>query len=137
MQELAALLRIVLRRNAFGVVAILLACSSSAVSSVTASRLEELRLDREAPLLLDVRTREEYEAGHIPGAIHIPHTELAARVSELRIPDSGVVVYCQKGPRARLGEQTLLEHGVSGVAHLEDGFSGWQAAGLPIEQTSR
>ncbi len=113
-----------------------LGCSKDVaeVRNVSASETRELRSASSPPLLLDVRSDEEFQAGHIAGAIHIPHTELAARLSEVQVPDAGVIVYCQKGPRARMAEQTLVEHGVAGVMHLQDGFSGWEAASLPVER---
>ena len=110
------------------------ASSQTEVPSVSVSEAQQLRTAAAPPLLLDVRTEAEFRAGHIAGAVHIPHTELAARVGELRAPEAGVIVYCQKGPRARLAEQTLLEHGVSRVMHLQGGFSAWEAASLPVER---
>jgi rhodanese-related sulfurtransferase len=93
----------------------------------------ELRLAQpEPPLLLDVRTPEEFRAGHIPGAINVPHEQVAGRTAELTAPN-GVAVYCMKGPRARVAEQALLASGATGVVQLEGGFSAWQAAGLPVE----
>lgn len=115
-----------------------LGCSRDArevdVRNVSASETQELQNAASPPLLLDVRTEAEFRAGHIAGAIHIPHTELAARLGEIRVPEAGVIVYCQKGPRARMAEQTLVQQGISRVMHLEDGFSGWEAANLPVER---
>jgi len=52
-------------------------------------------------VVLDVRTPEEFAAGHLPGAINIPHTELAARVAELEgSRDRDIVVYCRTGARS-------------------------------------
>ena len=110
------------------------ACSREpSVARVTPAQVEALRAQAAAPVLLDVRSQEEFDAGHIPGAIHIPHTDLASRIGEVPRSQAGVVVYCQKGPRAAMGEQTLLERGFSSVMHLEDGFSAWHASGLPVE----
>ena len=113
-----------------------LGCSRDVRAVQDVSSREALELVSEAipPLVLDVRTDEEFQAGHIAGAVHIPHSELAARLGEVQVPEAGVIVYCQKGPRARMAEQTLVEHGVSGVMHLQDGFSGWEAASLPVER---
>ena len=113
------------------------ACSAPAgVSSVSVSvsEVETLRGGAAPPMVLDVRSEPEYRAGHIAGAIHVPHDELAGRIGELAVPEGGVIVYCQKGPRARKAEQVLLEHGVDRVMHLEDGFSAWEAAGLPVQR---
>jgi phage shock protein E len=115
-------------------VSICVACSSGGVSSVNVSEVETLRSAAAPPMVLDVRSEAEYRAGHIAGAIHVPHDELAARMGEIAVPEGGVIVYCQKGPRARKAEQVLLEHGVARVMHLEDGFSAWEAAGLPVQR---
>ena len=82
-------------------------------------------------LVLDVRTPEEYAAGHVPGAINVPHEQVAARVAELA-GGGEIAVYCRKGPRARLAEAALLGAGREHVLHLEGGFSAWEADGLPV-----
>jgi rhodanese-related sulfurtransferase len=87
----------------------------------------------DAPLVVDVRTPEEFRGGHIPGAINVPYDQVASRAAELS-GEHGVAMYCMKGPRARLGEQALLQAGRKDVLHLEGGFSAWAAAGLPIEE---
>ena len=86
-----------------------------------------------APIILDVRTPAEFASGHIPGAINIPHTELARRISELD-PKAEIALYCMAGPRARLGEQTLQKAGRTRLLHVQGGLSAWMAAGLPVEK---
>jgi len=85
------------------------------------------------PLVLDVRSDAEWNAGHIAGAMHIPVDEVEARLAE--IPrDRDVVVHCAVGPRANRAEATLAKAGYERVIHLEGGFLAWSAAGLPIEK---
>jgi len=86
-----------------------------------------------APQILDVRTPEEFRLGHIPGAVNIPHTDLASRIDEVET-EHGVVLYCMVGPRARLGEKTLLDAGLPKVHHLDGGLAGWKAAGYPVDR---
>jgi len=87
-----------------------------------------------APVVLDVRTAEEYEAGHIPGAINISHTELGGRLSELEVyKDKEIVVHCGAGGRASLAEEILLEEGFADVRDLEGHMQKWQENGYPIE----
>jgi len=101
--------------------------------SISPAQLAERRDAGSAPVVIDVRTAEEYAAGHIPGAVNIPHDEVAARISEVSAPN-GVALYCMVGPRARLGEQALLESGYGQVLHIEGGMKAWQESGLPIEK---
>ena len=87
----------------------------------------------DAPLVVDVRTPAEFRAGHNPGALNVPHEQVAARAAELR-GEHGVAMYCMRGPRARLGEEALQQAGGKDVLHVEGGFSAWEAAGLPVEK---
>lgn len=100
--------------------------------SVSPEELRALRERPDAPVVIDVRSAEEYAAGRIPGAVHIPYTEVAARIAEIDAPH-GVALYCMVGPRARKGEAALLAAGYGPVLHVEGGFSAWRKAGLPIE----
>jgi len=85
------------------------------------------------PVLIDVRSAEEFAAGHIPGALNIPYQEIAERISEVEAPN-GVALYCMKGPRAKRGEAALLEAGYGPIYHVEGGLSAWQAAGYDVER---
>ena len=94
------------------------------------------RLRRGEVVLLDVRPREEYQAGHLPGAISIPLDELERRLSELP-RDRTIVAYC-RGPYCVYADEALellAERGWN-VARLEDGVAEWQRAGYPVEYGS-
>ncbi|MBW2267297.1 MAG: rhodanese-like domain-containing protein [Deltaproteobacteria bacterium] len=85
-------------------------------------------------LVVDVRTAQEFAASHVPGAIHIPHDELADRLAELgESRERPVVLYCESGRRAGWAVTTLSDAGFRDVRHLEGDMSGWRAAGLPVE----
>jgi rhodanese-related sulfurtransferase len=85
-----------------------------------------------APVVIDVRTPEEYVAGHVPGALNIPVEEVGSRISEVTAPH-GVALYCMVGPRARKGETALLAAGYRhGLYHLEGGLAAWKASGFPV-----
>ncbi len=103
------------------------------VPTISPEDLHEQRQSGPVPQVLDVRTPEEFRLGHIPGAVNIPHTELGSRIGELQ-KSQAVVLYCMLGPRARLGEKTLLDAGVENVLHLDGGLHGWQQAGFPVEK---
>jgi rhodanese-related sulfurtransferase len=87
-----------------------------------------------APLILDVRTVEEFAAGHLPGAMNIPHDELGDRLSELDIAlGDEVIVYCRSGRRAGVAEELLGGAGYTKVMDLEGHWLEWSAAGRPSE----
>lgn len=86
----------------------------------------------EGALLLDVRTPEEFELGHLPGATNIPNTALRGRLDE--VPrDREVVVYCGVGIRGYLAERILRENGRARVSNLAGGWKTWKAATDPQE----
>jgi phage shock protein E len=88
-----------------------------------------------APLILDVRTPGEYQSGHVPQAINIPHNQLPSRLAELLdAKDREVVTYCERGPRAGFAESVLQEAGFSAVRHLVGDMYVWRRNGLPIER---
>jgi rhodanese-related sulfurtransferase len=87
------------------------------------------------PLVLDVRTAKEYAAGHVPGAMNIPHTEVADRIDELdAMPDNQLVVYCEKGGRAHKAQNTLERAGFTHVVHMNGDMQAWRDNDLPMER---
>jgi phage shock protein E len=100
---------------------------------ISAAELHAQRESGAAPVVVDVRTPEEYAAGHVPGAVNIPFDQVAERIAEIDAPH-GVALYCMVGPRARKGESALLAAGYASVFHLEGGLAAWQAAGLRVER---
>lgn len=104
--------------------------SGDAIARIEPSELAaRLQSPASAPLVLDVRTKTEFDAGHIPGALHIPHDELANRLAEIDATN-GVAVHCMVGPRARKAEATLASSGVENILHLEGGYLAWKKAGF-------
>jgi rhodanese-related sulfurtransferase/DNA-binding transcriptional ArsR family regulator len=102
------------------------------------SRLELLeRIRAGDAVVVDLRPAEEYEAGHIAGAISIPLAELEAQLAEL---PAGVeiVAYC-RGPYCALAPQgvALLRRAGRRARRLQDGFPEWRLAGLPVVTGSR
>jgi len=105
---------------------------STKAPSLSAAALNARREAETAPVVIDVRTSDEYALGHIPGAVNIPFDQVVQRIALIDAPH-GVALYCMVGPRARKGESALLAVGYEKVFHLEGGFAAWQAAGLPVE----
>jgi rhodanese-related sulfurtransferase len=81
--------------------------------------------------LLDVREPEEWEAGHAPGAQHVPMYEVPARLGELPA-DRDVVVVCRSGIRSARVVEFLLANGWQRVSNLAGGMEDWAAAGRPL-----
>ena len=85
-------------------------------------------------VVLDVRTAREFEAGHVPGALNIPHDQLGARLEELAsLRDKQIVLYCRSGKRSLYGAAHLLAVGFTDVNSLAGGIIAWAEAGQPIE----
>jgi sulfur-carrier protein adenylyltransferase/sulfurtransferase len=82
------------------------------------------------PVVLDVRERDEWEQGHIPGAIHIPRGNLESRIDNA-VTDRGtpLLVYCASGNRSAYAAKTLTELGFGDVLSLSGGFSQWKQNG--------
>jgi len=94
---------------------------------ITAATLAaQLAVLSEPPVLLDVRTPREWQAGHIAGSLHIPLQHLAKRLHE--VPrDRQVVVYCASGYRSAIAVGLLERHSRSRLADLVGGFTAWEA----------
>lgn len=93
------------------------ACSYAADNQWAREALVQ-KIDQGA-LIVDVRTPEEYNKGHIKGSINVPHTEVKARVAEFGAdPSRPIVVYCGKGGRAEYARMALQEEGFTNVWNL-------------------
>ena len=90
----------------------------------------------QALFVLDVRTPEEYAAGHLPGAVNIPHDQLAARLGELSgARERDVVVYCRTGRRSAEALGVLDEAGFKRLFHLKGDYTRWTGEKRPVIAT--
>jgi phage shock protein E len=92
-----------------------------------------------APLIIDVRSPEEFAAGHLPGALNISHSEFVDYPTEsvALLPtatDAEIVVHCVSGKRARIAMEVISNAGYTNVGHLAGDFNGWEAAGYAIKR---
>jgi phage shock protein E len=112
-----------------------LGCDGGPVSdTITPRELAGRLAGDDRPVILDVRTVEEFEGGHIPGAVNIPHTELSARIGELSDARTDeLVVHCESGRRAAAAEAVLAEAGFARVRDLEGHMGAWRDADYPVE----
>lgn len=84
-------------------------------------------------LLIDVREPDEYEQGHLPGAILMPMSEFQMRMDELD-EDATIVLVCATGNRSSRVGDFMTAQGYSDVYNLLDGTMGWMMRGLPVER---
>ncbi|MCS6913910.1 MAG: molybdopterin-synthase adenylyltransferase MoeB [Myxococcales bacterium] len=103
-------------------------------SSIVETTVQQVHAERPA-VLIDVREKDEYQEGYIPGALWIPRGRLEMNIEEA-VPDrdADVVVYCAGGSRSALAARTLGELGYRRVRSMAGGFSAWRRAGFPIEK---
>jgi molybdopterin/thiamine biosynthesis adenylyltransferase/rhodanese-related sulfurtransferase len=91
---------------------------------------------QDAPVILDVREQQEFEAGHLPGAVHVPRGHLETRI-ESALPDRSrrVIAYCSTQNRSALAARTMTEDlGYEDVEVMTGGFTLWRDRGYPFEQ---
>ncbi len=97
------------------------------VKNVNSTEAKELISSNKDMLILDVRTRDEYAQGHIPGAKLIPVNELPGKVASIeKYRDRPVLVYCASGGRSPSAVRTLLEEDFTKIYHLSRGFLSWR-----------
>src|SRR4051794_22006087 len=105
------------------------------IDEVDAPHAREL-IERDSPTLVDVREQDEWDEGHLPGAIHIPRGHLESRI-EQAVPDRSkpVLLYCAAGNRSAFAAQTLEQLGYERVSSLAGGYTDWKRNGYPTELT--
>jgi len=84
--------------------------------NITAEEAKEIMDTEEGYIILDVRTQEEYDEGHIPGAIVISHEEIEEKAEKvLTDKDQMILVYCRSGRRSKLAAEALVELGYTNI----------------------
>jgi rhodanese-related sulfurtransferase len=110
-----------------------------AAASVPFMSLSELKARVDAAddrlVVLDVRERDAYEGGHIPGARLLPRGQLELRVNqELPDPTRRILTCCELGQVSTLAARTLREMGFLNTVALDGGMKAWREAGYPVRQ---
>jgi rhodanese-related sulfurtransferase len=115
---------------------------AEATAGVPFMALDELaaRVQRGEPdlVVLDVRERDAFEAGHIPGARHLPRGQLELRINEeLPDPTLRILTACEFGRISTLAAATLRQLGFQRAVALDGGMKAWREAGYPVEAVAR
>jgi len=84
--------------------------------NITAEDAKQIMDSEKGYIILDVRTQEEYDEGHIPGAIVISHEEIAEKAEDvLADKDQLILVYCRSGRRSKIAAEALVELGYTNI----------------------
>ena len=88
----------------------------AAYMNITAEEAKTIMDSEDGYIILDTRTQEEYDQGHIPGAIVISHEEIAEKAEEvLTDKDQLILVYCRSGRRSKIAAEALVELGYTNI----------------------
>lgn len=118
-----------------GLILLLTACTNKSESpevengaiNVSIDEAKELIENEDDLVILDVRTKEEFDGAHIEGAVQIPVDELEARLVEIEeYKDAPMLVYCRSGNRSSVAVEILLENNFTEIYHMSDGFMNWK-----------
>ncbi len=91
------------------------------------------KLNSGEAVIVDVRDRDEWDEGHIPGATHMSRGTIELDIEE-KVPDPNamIICHCGGGGRSALAAESLQEMGYKNVRSMAGGFKAWKAAGLPM-----
>jgi len=107
---------------------------SACGTSITRESLLKGMQEGTAPLIVDVRSRAEFDEGHIPGAMHVSFYSIGSGLSEAGISnEDSIVLYCEHGPRASIAGFSLYLSGYHHVYALLGHMKGWRKNEYPIE----
>ena len=104
------------------------------IRTVTLDEIKRRLEAKEPMVLVDVREKDEWRGGYIPGAVHVPRGFLEIQI-EGKIADKNapVVLYCAGGTRSALAARTLADLGYTNVESANPGFVRWKDLGFPME----
>ena len=101
------------------------------------SAMQAVRLMNQGALVIDLRAKESYDAGHISDARNVPVAELASQAEGLKKwRDKAVITYCDSGNSGASGARTLMKLGFTKVFNLQGGLNAWIKDNLPLSKTS-
>jgi rhodanese-related sulfurtransferase len=108
------------------------------IQQITPPALLKLIEEQKAPLILDVRSAEEYQQGHIQGALNIAYDQLQHSSAQLnKYKKHPIVVYCRSGRRAQIAYQVLQQQGFSQIIDLKGHINLWQQYQYPLQHSPK
>ena len=100
------------------------------------SATQVVRLMNQGALVIDLRTKESYDAGHIGDARNVPMAQLESQAESLKKwRDKNVITYCDSGTSGANGARVLMKLGFTKVFNLQGGLSAWQKDNLPLAKS--
>jgi len=101
------------------------------------SSMQAVRLMNQGALVLDLRGKESYDAGHIGDARNVPVAELESQAESLKKwRDKNVITYCDSGSNGAIAARTLMNLGFTKVFNLQGGLSAWVKDNLPLAKSA-
>ena len=101
------------------------------------SAMQAVRLMNQGALVIDLRGKELYDAGHISDARSVPVAQLEAQAESLKKwRDKNVITYCDSGVNGAAGARTLMKLGFTKVFNLQGGLNAWVKDNLPLAKSS-
>jgi rhodanese-related sulfurtransferase len=103
------------------------------IEEVSPEQVRDMLARQDKAVYLDVREPNEWNLGHIPGAIHLPRGNLESKIEAVVERDQKVVVICARGNRSALAALTMKQMGYDDVASMARGMAGWSDIGGDID----
>lgn len=122
-----------MKRAAILLLVLQAACAQASWKETPPAELVQRQAAGEKVLVVDVRSRAEFSAGHVPGAINLPHDSLTGSEPVLKgWKQRPVVVYCRSGRRSALAAGILERQGFTQIEYLGGDMPGWEQQGRPV-----
>jgi rhodanese-related sulfurtransferase len=115
---------------------VLIGCSTASQDAIEVIDSEKLiSLEKQGIVIIDIRTINEYENGHIPEVVHIDfmQNDFIDKIKEQNM-DEPVIIYCASGGRSGKASKLMMEAGFKKIYDYSGGFSDWKRKGLEIEK---
>lgn len=122
-----------MKKTVLLLLAVLAGCAQAEWKEVPAAELLQRQAAGETMLVIDVRSPEEFAAGHVPGALNLPHDRITGSEPQLKDwKQKPVVIYCRSGRRSASAAGVLEQQGFSRLEHLSGDMQGWEQQGRAV-----